>query len=57
VSRPGKYNKGSKRRIQQVRWTAREIISAALLLLAMAVLSVVLALWFASHDVDQRPEL
>jgi hypothetical protein len=52
VSRPGKYNKGSKRRIQQVRWTAGEIISAALLLLAMAVLSVVLALWFASHDFD-----
>jgi hypothetical protein len=52
MSRHRLYNKGCKRHIQQVRWTAREIISAAFLLIAMAVFSVAAALWVASHHFD-----
>jgi hypothetical protein len=50
VSRRLKLNQGNKRRIQRVRWTPREIISAVALLLAMAVCSVFFALWVASHS-------
>jgi hypothetical protein len=50
VSRRLKLNQGSKRRIQQVRWTRREIISAAALLLAMAICSVFFAFWVATHS-------
>ncbi len=52
MSRRLKLNQGSKRRIQQIRWTRREIVSAVILLLAMAVCGVFLALWAAFHDLD-----
>jgi hypothetical protein len=37
------FDKGSKKRLREIRWKHREIVSAALLILALAVL----AIWFA----------
>ena len=44
--------KGSKRRVRQVRWKRSEIIKLILIAVAIAVFSVWLALWVASHDFD-----
>jgi hypothetical protein len=52
VSRPRKFEKGSKRRIRQLRWTRYEIVSAAFLLFAMAFFIIFVALWMASHHFD-----
>jgi hypothetical protein len=52
VSPPLNPGKGSKRRIRQVRWTRREIISAAFLLLAMLVFGVFVGLWVIFHHFD-----
>ena len=44
--------KGSKRRIRQVRWTRREIISAAFFLLIALVFCVFVGLWVIFHHFD-----
>ncbi len=41
------FDKGSKRRLRQVRWKRREIVSAVLLFLIL----MALCLWFALHEV------
>jgi hypothetical protein len=52
VSRPLNIGRGTKRRIRQVRWTHREIISVAFFLLAMVAFSVFIGLWVISHHFD-----
>jgi uncharacterized membrane protein len=64
------FDKGSKRRIKQIRWKIREIISLIFLSLLIIILGVLLAFWEVSHysaapktpqlqaqpDCDQRQE-
>jgi hypothetical protein len=47
VARVINFDKGSKRRLRQVRWKRHEIVSAALLFLTL----VALCLWFALREV------
>jgi hypothetical protein len=49
VSRVINFDKGSKRRLGQVRWKRHEIVSAILLFLILTVLCLWLALREASH--------
>jgi hypothetical protein len=42
-------DKGSKRRIRQIRWKIHEIVSLVLLSLLIMALGVLLALWEVSH--------
>ena len=43
------FDRGSKRRIQEVRWKPLQILSAILLLFIAIALCIVLAFWEASH--------
>jgi hypothetical protein len=43
------FDKGSKRRMKQIRWNLREIISVVVLSLIVLALGVFLALWEVSH--------
>lgn len=52
VSRIKTFGKGSKKRVQQIVWRRREILSAILLLLFAAIFSVWLALWLQTHEFD-----
>lgn len=45
-------DKGSKRRVRQVRWKRSEIIMLILIAVAITIVTVWLALWVASHDFD-----
>jgi cytoskeletal protein RodZ len=49
MSRVINFDKGSKRRIREVRWRSTEIVSAVLLSLALIVLGVLLGSWEVSH--------
>jgi hypothetical protein len=49
MSRVINFDKGSKRRIREVRWMWSEIVSAVLLALALIVLGVLLGTWEISH--------
>jgi NhaP-type Na+/H+ or K+/H+ antiporter len=49
MSRVISFDKGSKRRIKQIRWKIREILSVVLLSLIITVLGVLLAVWEVSH--------
>jgi hypothetical protein len=49
MSRVINFDKGSKRRIQEVRWSLTEIVSAVLLSLVLIVLGVLLGAWEVSH--------
>jgi hypothetical protein len=49
VSRVITFDKGSKRRINEIRWKLREIISAVALSLIVLGLGVLLAIWEVSH--------
>ena len=46
-------DKGNKRRVRQIRWKRSELVSAALLLLAVAIVIVCLALWIRTHSFDE----
>lgn len=52
MSRTVNQNKGSKRRVRQVRWTRAELISAGLVLLALATETICIALWLMGHSFD-----
>jgi hypothetical protein len=43
------FDKGSKRRMKQIRWKLREVISAVLVSLVVLGLGVLFALWEVSH--------
>jgi hypothetical protein len=45
-------DKGSKRRVRRVRWTRGEMVTAALLLLVLAMESVIITLWLMGHSFD-----
>jgi hypothetical protein len=45
-------DKGSKRRVRQIRWKRSELVSAALVLVAVAIVIVCLALWIRTHSFD-----
>lgn len=49
MSRVINFDKGSKRRIHEVRWTLSEIVSAVLLSLALIALGILLGSWEVSH--------
>ena len=49
MSRVINFDKGSKRRIKQVRWKLGEITSAVVLSLVLIVLGVLLGTWEVSH--------
>jgi len=49
MSRVISFDKGSKRRIRQIRWKIHEISSAALLSLIILLLGVLVAFWEVSH--------
>jgi hypothetical protein len=45
-------DKGSKRRVRQIRWKRSELVSAAFLLLAIAIVTVCITLWVMTHSFD-----
>jgi hypothetical protein len=47
------FDKGSKKKLQKIRWKRIEIISAVFLLIFLLAACVLLALWYASHDPDE----
>jgi hypothetical protein len=49
MSRVITFDKGSKRRIKQIRWKIREVVGAVLLSLIITILGVLLAVWEVSH--------
>lgn len=61
MSRVITFDKGSKRRLQRIRWNAAEKTTLVLLFLLLAGLGVTLALWTASratfHLHDHRLKL
>jgi putative flippase GtrA len=50
MSRVITFDKGSKRRLKQIRWKRCEVISLVVLSLIVLVLGVLLALWMVSHS-------
>jgi hypothetical protein len=52
VSGATNFGRGSKRRVRQVRWTRAELISAGLVLLALATETICIALWLMGHSFD-----
>ena len=49
VSRVTTFPKSSKRRLKQIRWKLREVISLVALSLILLALGILLALWEVSH--------
>ena len=49
MSRVITFDKGSKRRMKQIRWKLREVIGAVFLSLIVLGLCALLALWEVSH--------
>jgi hypothetical protein len=47
-----KWGRSSKRRVRLIRWSRREIVSAAGLGCLMSLLCLVLAHWLATHPFD-----
>jgi hypothetical protein len=45
-------NRGSKKRIDQIRWKPLEVISVVLLFLVVSILGVFLAIWSVLSNVD-----
>jgi Co/Zn/Cd efflux system component len=53
------FDKGSKKKLQTIRWKRIEIASAFFLSIFLMAACVLVALWYASHDRDesQTPSL
>jgi hypothetical protein len=53
------FDKGSKKKLQTIRWKGIEIASAFFLSIFLMAACVLVALWYASHDRDesQTPSL
>lgn len=49
------FDKGSKRKMRQIRWRPLEIISLVSLLLVTLTICVMVGLWEISHDSDEPP--
>ena len=52
MSRAMYFDRGSKRRVQQIRWKAFEVVTAILFALGVTAFSVYIALWMVSHPFD-----
>jgi len=52
VSEVPKWGRSSKRRVRLIRWTRREILSAAALGCLISLLSLMLAQWLAGNPFD-----
>jgi len=50
MSRVITFDKGSKRRLKQIRWRIHEIVSAVLLSLILSLFGVLYAVWEVSHS-------
>jgi len=44
--------RGSKRRLEQIRWRRREIVHAFILFLVMMSFSIWIGIWIATHHFD-----
>jgi hypothetical protein len=53
MSRVITFDKGSKRRMRQIRWKLGEVISLVALSLIVLVLCILLVLWEGSHYSEQ----
>jgi len=53
MSRVINFDKGSKRRIRQIRWTRLELFSVVLLTVLLLTLCLFFVLWEASHGSAQ----
>jgi hypothetical protein len=49
------FDKGSKRKMRQIRWRPFEIISLVLVLLVTLTITVMVGLWEISHGSDEPP--
>jgi Co/Zn/Cd efflux system component len=47
------FDKGSKKKLQTIRWKRIEIASAFFLSIFLMAACVLVALWYASHDRDE----
>ena len=47
------FDKGSKRRLRQIRWKYFEVVSLCLLFLVMMITMALALVWFVSHDSDE----
>ena len=52
MSRMLNQDRGSKRRVRQIRWRQGEIVTAVLLFLVLATEVVIVALWLMGHSFD-----
>ena len=52
MSRMMNQDKGSKRRVRQIRWTRGEMVTAVLLLLVLAGEAIIVTLWLMGHTFD-----
>lgn len=59
MSRVINFDRGSKRRIKEIRWTQFEITSAVLLALALIALCIFFAIWIPSDSSieSQTPQI
>jgi hypothetical protein len=48
-------DKGSKRKLQKIRWTRAEIVSAVLLTFILSLACIWAAFWYASHYSHEPP--
>jgi uncharacterized membrane protein len=46
------FDRGSKRRVQRIRWKAFEVVTALLFALGLTAFSICIALWMMSHPFD-----
>jgi hypothetical protein len=46
------FDRGSKRRVQRIRWRPTEVVTAFLFGLGMTAFSIYIALWMMSHSFD-----
>ena len=47
------FDKGSKRRLRQIRWKRFEVVSLGLLFLVMMTTIALALVWLVSHDSDE----
>jgi hypothetical protein len=53
VSRALRLGRGSARRVRQIKWTRRQIVSVALLIALFAAGCIGLALWLNTHPIPE----
>jgi hypothetical protein len=46
------FDRGSKRRVQRIRWKPLEVVTAILFAMVVTALSIYVALWMLGHSFD-----